>query len=335
MQLLEIKETTTLSQLSEFVGERNVSSILAANGLTRSPKVGKAYKSKIASVISSISSVVKDRKVYLLNTVTSDSDIFESLALQDENGWKQFSATGSLPNTLAIPSSITLPNSVGVLGNGISVSNLTYTRSIESLKNIGTIDPSIFNDMSAVQRSAGISPHVGSNYDMFSQWFKLPWGQITLQSSIRGEAIDFPVYPEVISDGVAGNYTTMPDMLYQYEPWQVYESSGPRALTYSFHFHRDMWSGNHLDGKANELIRFCEANCYPEYRGSAVIAPQVTLYIAGAPHITGVMTQVTTDWSGPLGRDGFYLECTLQLSITEVSDTALNFTSVKNKGLIG
>ena len=127
----------------------------------------------------------------------------------------------------------------------------------------------------------------------------------------------------------------MPDLLYQYEPWQLYNSSGPRTNTYLFHFHRDMWTGDHRDGKANELIRYCEANCYPEFNGSAVNVPTVTLYIAGSPLIHGVMTQVDTTWDGPIGLDGYYLNCELSITITEVSETALNYNVIKGKSLIG
>ena len=41
MQYLEINRYTTLSELSDIVGERNVEQILAVNGLTRTPNIGK------------------------------------------------------------------------------------------------------------------------------------------------------------------------------------------------------------------------------------------------------------------------------------------------------
>ena len=57
------------------------------------------------------------------------------------------------------------------------------------------------------------------------------------------EMLAFPVYPEELDDGVVANYEDMSEMLYQYEPWKVYKSSGPREMTFTFNFHRDMWSG--------------------------------------------------------------------------------------------
>lgn len=334
MQLLKITERTTLAELSDAVGERNVQSILAANNLKRTPNVGKQFKSMCNSIVSESSNVDKERKAALLNSLTSESDIFESTAIQGEDGWKITSAIGTLPGMLKIPDSIEIPDSVNVLGNHEPVGNRIYKQAMKALNDTGAIDPGIFNEYRGIKDSqlATVSERVST--DPF-QWFQIPWGKVSLYSSIEGETKDFPVYPEELGEEFKANYTQMPDMLYQYEPWQVYQGSGPSSNTYTFKFHRDMWTGDHTDGKANELIRFCEANCYPEYRGSAVNTPLVTLYISGSPHITGVLTSVSAKWSGPLGSDGWYLVCELELSITEVSQTALDYATVKKKGIIG
>lgn len=334
MQLLKITDRTTLSELSDAVGDRNVQSILAANNLQRVPNIGKAFKSVCNQVVAESSDVDTKRKIALLDTLTNESDIFESVAVQGESGWKITSALGTLPNMLKIPDSITIPDSVNVLGNHQAIGNRIYKQAITSLKQSGTVDPGIFNEYRGVRDSQLVSMSPTISTDPF-QWFNLPWGQITLYSSIDKESKDFPVYPEELSDSYKANYTQMPDMLYQYEPWQVYQSSGPRSNSYTFTFHRDMWTGDHTDGKANELIRFCEANCYPEYKGSAVNPPTVTLYIAGQPHITGVLTEAAPKWSGPIGSDGWYLVCELTLTITEVSKDALDYYTVKKKGIVG
>lgn len=334
MQLFKITEQTTLAQLSDAVGDRNIQSILAVNNLKRTPNIGKAFKQVCNSIIQTSELVDRKRKASLLNNLTNESDIFEATALQGENGWKITSAIGTLPDMLKIPDSIQLPDSVNILGNHQPVGNRIYKQVMAGLESTGKIDPGIFNEYRGVKNSQIAETSYGLSRDPL-QWFQIPWGKISLYSSIEGESRDFPVYPEELGDEYKANYTQMPDMLYQYEPWQVYQNSGPRANTYTFKFHRDMWTGDHADGKANELIRFCEANCYPEYRGSAVNCPTVTLYIAGSPHITGVLTSVSARWSGPLGSDGWYLVCELELSITEVSSTALDYHTVKNKKLIG
>lgn len=331
MQFLKISQSTTLSELISQVGARNVDSILSLNMIDRVPNIGAEYQKKYESAQVS-EAVKKQTKITRLNTMTSDSDVFETASLLGEDGWRYLEASGSLPGTLRIPETITLPDSTSIVGNGQPVSRVIYDRAIARLNSTSEIDPSIFNEYSS-RKGSTIVDTTSSTGAM--QWFKLPWGLITLHSSLSGNSIDFPVYPEEFEDSIRANYETMPETLYQYEPWQVYRSSGPRTNTYTFKMHRDMWTGDHRDGKCNELIRFCEANCYPEFKGAAVQTAVVTLYIAGKPLISGIMTDVKTKFDGPIGLDDYPLMCTLDITITEVSPEPLNYTKVSEKGLIG
>lgn len=336
MQFLSIKKSTTLSELAETVGERNVDQILSANSLDRTPKIGQSFYSKCESVNNESNEVTWQRKASLLNNLTECSDVFETASLMSSDGWKTLSALGTLPGTLKIPETLTLKDSVDVLGNSEPISDTIYNKAMAGLESPShSIDPSIFNEFSSRRGSTILDSSSGYSTSNPFEGFHLPWGEVTLYSSLANESIDIPVYPEEVSDSVKANYTTMPDIIYQYEPWQVFESSGPRANSYTFKFHRDMWSGDHSDGKANQLIRFCEACCYPEYNGSAVNTSTVTLYVKGRQVISGIMTSVETDWSGPIGNDGWYLYCEMTLSITEVSKTTLDYSTVKNKNLIG
>ena len=337
MQYLQISETTTLTQLANMVGDRNVDAILTANSLKRTPNVGKAF-AKLTERAMAISKPVSwEIKTNVLNTMTGDDDVFEYASTMSENAWRIYSVLDTFPGMLKIPESVVLPSSTSVLGGtDAKVGTNTYVKVMDSLKSEShTIDPAIFNTYSTISKDIVMTDRrEGNKVDLYSM-FKLPWGKITLYSSLSDETIDFPVYPEELSDGRKANFTTMPDTLYQYEPWYTYQSSGPRQMTYTFHFHRDMWTGNHLDGKANELVRFCEACCYPNYNGSAVNVTAVTLYINGQKHIHGIMTEVRPKWSGPIGRDGWYLECELEISITEVSEVPLSYQSMRQKGIIG
>lgn len=337
MQYLKINNSTKLTDLSRAVGARNVESVLHLNGIPRVPSVGRAYAAITASKIDDAGPVSPQRKVELLNSLTSDTDIFETAALLDEDGWKLLDSTDMLPGTLKIPTDMQIPDSTNVLGDSQPVDPITQRNVINSVLTYPhTVSPTLFNTYSS-SRAENVITTVGrtsSNGDPM-QWFHIPWGEVTLYISLTGESVDFPVYPESISDNAHANYTTMPDLLYQFEPWNLYTSSGPRTQTYSFDFHRDMWTGDHRDGKANDLIRACEANCYPMYKGSAVYSSTVTLYVAGKPLISGIMTDVTVNWDGPLGLDGFYLHCILEITITEVSRQVLDFNTVRNKPLIG
>lgn len=336
MQFLKVSSDLKLQELSDIVGERNTEYILNANQLTRTPNIGKQFDNVCNQKISETNKVDWNRKVSLLNSFVSDSDVFETAALLRESGWRLLSSLGTFPNMMRIPDSISLPDTVDILGNNEGVKQSIYKKAILQLTDPPhSIDPAIFNEYSVQKPSRILDYSASSSNSNVFQYFKIPWGDVTLYSSIDNSKIDFPVYPEELQDQVRANYTTMPDMLYQYEPWQIYQSSGPRSNTYTFAFHRDMWTGDHRDGKANELIRFCEACCYPEYNGSAVNTSTVTLLIAGKPLIVGVMTDVSTKWDGPIGLDGWYLNCELQISITEVSTSPLNYSAVKQKPLIG
>jgi hypothetical protein len=343
MQFLEIPENMTLAQLSERVGARNVDAVLQYNSVQRTHAVGEAYNHMVDVITSQYTEVDHDsvsntvsyrRRVNVLNTFIDDSDVFEAAALQNNDGWILMSTIGTIPGYLRIPPTITLPDSTDILGGTDNpVDRTTYRKAMTYLQNDKDIDPVIFNTYSDRQSGAEL---VNNNQAVpVYQWFKIPWGEITLYSSLSDTAMDFPVYPEEYSDERKANYDTMPEMLYQYEPWQVYKSSGPRDSTYTFKFHRDMWTGDHRDGKANELIRFCEANCYAQYSGSVVNTAKVTLYIAGKALISGIMTSVKVNYSGPVGLDNMPLYVELSISITEVSDEPLNYESVMRKGLIG
>lgn len=337
MQFLSVSATTKLSELSQIVGSKNIESVLHLNNVERTPNVGQQFISNCDEAIADSDDISYERKSALLNTLTSDSDVFETAALMDSDGWKLLDKANTLPHMMRIPEDMQLPDSTEVLGNGQPVKSEVYSKVMNSLSTAPhVVDPNIFNDYSTarITTTLDVESNSRNNSDPM-QWFRVPWGQVTLYSSLSDEQIDFPVYPEEIADSAKANYTPMPDLLYQYEPWQLYTSSGPRTQTYTFDFHRDMWTGDHRDGKANELIRACEANCYPEYKGSAVYTSLVTLYIAGSPLITGVMTDVNVHWDGPLGLDGFYLHCKLEIQITEVSQQPLDYHTVRQKSLIG
>lgn len=338
MQFLSIASDETLTSLSDKVGKRNVPEVLVANRLTRARDIGRQFADSCGQIASTAKSVTAKEKTSILNTFTSDGDVFEAAALLGESAWKVLNVLGTLPGYLRIPETIDpLPNSASILGGrSLPVASIIYSKVMNCLKEHDIISPEIFNEYSSATSVtvARSQQRTSSPLETFNG-FKLPWGKIQLYSSLADDVIDFPVYPEELREGRQATYTTMPDMIYQYEPWYTYQSSGPRTQEYTFMFHRDMWTGNHLDGKANELIRFCQANCYARYSGSAVYAPTVRMYINGATHVAGVMISADTHWSGPIGRDGWYLGCELTLSITEVADQPLSYDTVRTMGIIG
>lgn len=334
--MLSIATSMLLRELTNIVSSRNVDNVLALNTTSRVPNIGQSFYAQQDALIQNSSDVTPQRKETVLNTLTENSDIFEAAALLSERDWRYLSSKGALPGTMLMPEFITLPDSTATWGNGRPILQTVYNEVISMIQNEPhTVDPSVFNEYSTRRGNPAVNGQSFGGSDVY-QWFKIPWGEITLYSSITGMTMDFPVYPEEISDGRAAVYDTMPELLYQYEPWYLYRSSGPRTNTYTFKFHRDMWTGRHDDGMANQLIRFCESQTFARYRGASVDTPIVTLYIAGKPVITGIVNEVKTDWSGPLGRlDNWYLMCELAVTITEISPETLDHFSVMRKPLGG
>lgn len=340
MQYLTITRDMTLWQLANIVGERNLDAVLNANGLERAYNIGEQFYDKVDRLSNIEDPVGYQTKLNILNQFVGDSDLYEKAALGDDATWTTLFQMGCFPDAIKIPEDITLPSAVGILGNSEPISRSIYQQCVDSLLNPDgeyphSIDPTIFAEYNASYYGGAYVGNDGeyTNSEPF-QWFNLPWGEVGLYSSLSDEMLYFPVYPKGFDDGATANYEDMPEMLYQYEPWKVYKSSGPREITFNFEFHRDMWNGDHRDGMANKLIRGCEANCYPEYNGSLVNYPLVSMYIHGENIITGVMTDCKVTWDGPIGLDGFYLKCDLSFTIVEVSPQPLNYTTVRNKRLI-
>lgn len=334
---LLIPDNMTLKDLASYVGSSSVNSVLNVNGLNRQRDISGQFRSICDSIIRSSNNVSWKRKQEILNIFSTDSDVFEYAAMQTEDGWKVLDKTMAFQDALAIPDNVEIVRYDDVLGNGTPVSSNVYNSVMKNLEVTGTVDASVFNDFSTIiptnTRSTTYTSR--SNVNGLFQAFKIPWGDVTFYSSISDDSVDIPAYPESVKDPRVASYTTMPDTLYQYEPWYTYSNSGPREVSVDFHLHRQMWTGDETDGQANHMIRFIQASTYPQYQGSSVNSDISTLYIKGSPFIRGIVTGVDVEWTGPIGSDGFYLEFNLTINFIEVSNKALNYDVMKSMPLIG
>lgn len=343
-RFLYISRDVTLRELGELVGTRNLDAVLNLNSLPRVPNIGEVYHELCDSVALQygLDEVPYQTKKNALDSLVDDADVFQHAANLDSYGWKVLATLSSFPTAIRIPENLDVSTSSAIMGTGTPITTDVYTKAISGLMSAShTIDPAIFNTYSNIRPSQvqNLDPNIVSESvsrtPQVFRYFRIPYTDVSLYSSLSNTYVDIPVYPEEVPDSHSATYNQMQEMLYQYEPWQVYASSGPRSNTYKFAFHRDMW-GDHGDGQANKIIRFCQANCYPMYNGSAVHSATVTLYVKGKVLISGVLTQVDVNYSGPLGkRDNWYLMCELSLTIVEVSTTPLNFSSMNTKGVIG
>lgn len=318
----------SLRELSNRVKSENASSVLYYNSLEWGPPVGTNFNENCKQVIeeSKGKTLSIERKKAILNTLTENSDVFEYVALQSEEDWFVFDKYNTINGMLRLPDNVKIPLAADVLGNDVPVSDELYDAVMNSLDSLGYVDPTIFTEYSSI-RPTQISGEIHASNEV-TNFYNLPWGQISLYSSLFDEMMDIPVFPEEYNDSRSADYDTMPEIIYNYEPWYTYKSSGPRTCAYTFKLHRDMWSGDHNDGQCVKLISFCKANCYPRYMGSTVSTSTVTLYIAGKPRITGIMTECSEQWSGPLGHDNMPLYVEMTIKITEVATQVLDYATV-------
>lgn len=333
---LQLPENLTLKQLASYVGSNNVGRVLNVNGLNRTRNLSSVITKQNEQLVLKGDDVSWKRKAEILNNFSTDSDVFEYACVQSEDGWKILSQTMRFQDAISIPADVEIVRYDDVLGNEVPVTKTVYNKVMKSLESTGKVNSSLFNDFSTVKPSTIRSVSTSSTRsNALFQAFRIPWGDITFYSSLSDKSIDIPVYPESIKEPRTASYSTMPDTLYQYEPWYTYNSSGPRNVSFEFHMHRQMWTGDERDGKANELVRFLQASTYPKYSGSAVNSDTCTLYVKGQPYITGIVSSVDVDWTGPIGLDGFYLEFTVTVSFTEVSTRALSHDVVQSLSLLG
>lgn len=331
MTYLAITREMTLSQLTDRVGSYNTSAILADNQLERTVKIGEAFYNLIQDL--PLNTVPTSRKITLLNSFVDNADIFEEACSLDSIGWRILDKFNCFPNRIHIPDTVQISDGYDTIGNGIHVSELEYHEAIRQIE-AGREVIDLPNDFNSLQ----VATTRGSVSETPSLFSYIPRDVVLLKTVGTDEVVSIPSYPsDPFTDVTTVNYDTMPNMIYQYEPWYVYNSTGERKIPFSFNLHRDMWSGDHRDGQADKLIQFCQSHCYANYSGSAVTIPQVALYIAGRRYIQGIMNEQSVNWdsNGPIGIDGWYLHFTLNFTITEISTVKLSHDVVKNKSGIG
>lgn len=153
-----------------------------------------------------------------------------------------------------------------------------------------------------------------------------------------GETILFPCYPESVGDQNQASYSAV-NILGRSEPFQYYTGSGPRTISVKFQMHVDMDSVDDI----YQIASAVESCCYPNY-GSGISAIKVTFQVGNSVRITGIITSVSTDYSGPIldmdpnsqnagaMHDPKYAVIDLSFSITEVTGNPPSHAEIFSKG---
>ena len=97
--------------------------------------------------------------------------------------------------------------------------------------------------------------------------------------------------------------------------------------------HTDMCSDV---GYIYRITKIVESACYPDY-GNNIAATRCHLHIVNNIDITGIITNVSTQYSGPIimdepGDQGEYAVIDLSFSVTEVTGTPFSRSQIRSMG---
>lgn len=141
------------------------------------------------------------------------------------------------------------------------------------------------------------------------------WAQGWCWLSVRGGGTCvFPCFPESYSDTRNANWTSQTP-LGRSEPFQIYQNSGPREVSVSFRMHREMTQSTSI----GDCVAIVQSATYPT--GGDNIAPRVTLNIGSNCSITGIISNVSTNWQDTINTFGQYNGVELSFSVTECTGT--------------
>lgn len=246
---------------------------------------------------------------------TSNNDTLESIA-------KYYNISST---TLATINNIQMPyNSLAILtpGTKIKVPELRNGReSVENSRKKDYITLRNFKSSNDWKFDYNVSdPVSGFNTDIgFASQ-----GKCYLAISGHG-VIYFPCYPESYSDSHQASVTPQTP-LGRSEPFQIYQNSGPRSVSVNFRMDREM---NHWT-PIGSIVAAVQACCYP-IGTTLTIIPRVTLVIGNNCSITGLITNVSTNWSDTIIEDR-YMITSLDFSVTECTGNPKTFDVVASLG---
>ena len=127
--------------------------------------------------------------------------------------------------------------------------------------------------------------------------------------SDSNKIVYFPCFPDSYSDSHTASVTPQTP-LGRSEPFQIYQNSGPRTVSVEFRMDREMARKNEI----GQIVGFVQSLTYPT--GSGTIIPRCTLVIGDNCYITGIVTDVSTNWSDTI-INNVYMIATLSFSVIE------------------
>lgn len=143
-------------------------------------------------------------------------------------------------------------------------------------------------------------------------------------NSVTGGTIEFDVEPDEITDTTSAQFDPQ-DIRGRSSPFQGYNGSGPRTVSFELTLHQDLCK----DGLLN-TINHLKSLAYPGY-GGVLTAPKCIVRLGEMVHMKAIINDVGVVWQKPY-RDKCYLLATVSLNFTEVVDTPFSASDIWKKG---
>lgn len=150
-----------------------------------------------------------------------------------------------------------------------------------------------------------------------------------------GTAVSFEGIPEDVTDANQANFTPI-NVKGRSAPFQDYENSGPRHLSFSYELFADYAPNHQLRAQVNTIRAFC----YPQ-KGQN-IQPSTALFTMGAERVSNdrnqkddlsikvIIQSVNVQWRKPI-IENWFSRALITLNMIEVVDSSQEFKDVANR----
>lgn len=144
--------------------------------------------------------------------------------------------------------------------------------------------------------------------------------------SIAGKTYIIPTIPDGdISESYTGQYDSQTP-LWWYENVNMYTGTASRTVSATFHLHQELWNTNPIHQGMESLISACIAGSYP----TGTYTPRGTLTIGNSIRCSGLVACDVTRF-GAIDENGYYMEASLTITITQESASALSANTFLGK----